>query len=50
MRATDSAIRVVEWVLLEAAGPPPRSNLLNVEALIRPTEELKTLPVTEFDR
>jgi len=40
MSATDTAVHVVEWALLEAAGPPPRGDLLNVEALICPAEEL----------
>ena len=42
MSATDTAVRVIDWALLQAAGPPPRGDLLNVEALICPTEELKT--------
>ena len=42
MSATDTAIRVIDWALRQVAGPPPRGDLLNVQALIRPAEELKT--------
>ncbi len=42
MSATDTAIRVIDWALRQVAGPPPRGDLLNVPALIRPAEELKT--------
>jgi hypothetical protein len=41
MSAVDTASQVIEWALLDAAGPPPCGDLLDAGALARPDEPLK---------
>ncbi len=40
MSATDTAMRVIDWALNSAAGVPPRGDLLDVQALARPSAAL----------
>lgn len=42
MSATDTALRVVGWALTGAVGAPPRGDLLDAQALIRPSAALRT--------